>query len=60
MEPGTNAQHGREAPTTDDIDETYSEVDPEDVTEDAIDFFSGDPRTERAQDADDDEQEDAT
>lgn len=38
--------------TTDAIDEQYSEVDPEDVTENAIDYFSGDPETESEKAAD--------
>ncbi|MFP5487231.1 MAG: hypothetical protein ACLGHQ_02845 [Acidimicrobiia bacterium] len=31
--------------STEAIDEQYSEVDPEDVAENAIDYFSGDPET---------------
>lgn len=33
-------------PTIDEIDDTYSDVDPEDVTENAIDYFRGKPETE--------------
>lgn len=48
MEPGTHPtpHDDDEHPTTEDIDEKYAEVDPEDVTENAIDYFQGDPETE--------------
>ena len=36
-----------EEPRTEEIDEKYSEVDPEDVAENAIDYFEGKPETER-------------
>lgn len=47
MDPASNPddRHGRH-PSTDEIDDKYSEVDPEDVLENAIDYFSGDPETE--------------
>lgn len=46
MEPHDDPKRRTDAPSTDDIDDKYSDVDPDDVAEDAIDYFSGDPTLE--------------
>lgn len=49
MKPSENAREsGPSEPgrPTEEIDERYSDVDPEEVAENAIDYFSDDPETE--------------
>ena len=40
-------------PTVDEIDDKYSEADPDDIVEDGIDYFRGKPETESEKQADD-------
>lgn len=55
MELGTNSrQHtDDDGMSAHETDEKYSEVDPDDITENAIDYFDGDPETESEKAADD-------
>lgn len=39
-------QPDQHEPTVDEIDDQYAEVDPDDVAENAIDYFDGRPSTE--------------
>lgn len=45
-EPDSERPTDSEHPTDSEIDDKYSEVDPEDVAENAIDYFEGEPETE--------------
>lgn len=55
MDLGTNSRQHTEDDemSADEIDEKYSEADPDEITENAIDYFDGDPETESEKAADD-------